>query len=238
MSLRQLAFVLTGPSMLRHGNSDALCPRGWKEIFDRSRFDLSVCYSELLVVIPLLILVLCGSVEAWSLRKLPVKRLSGWRGLGLYRLKLVGRHIHSSSQWTDALQALVAVLAALQVSTIVSVLTSGHRSVSRLAAISSGLALLSYLIAGGLHHLSHTRAKRSSSTLLFFWLFSILTDAIALRTKISLHQPFQHLPSFVLFCATLGTELAIFSAECLQPDQTSGYIRIGEQVHEKEVPYI
>ncbi len=95
MSLRQLAFVLTGPSMLRHGNSDALCPRGWKEIFDRSRFDLSVCYSEALVVLPLLVLLLCGSVEAWSLRKLPVKRLSGWRGLGLYRLKLVSSRIRS-----------------------------------------------------------------------------------------------------------------------------------------------
>jgi hypothetical protein len=59
-----------------------------------------------------------------------------------------------------------------------------------------------------------------------------------LRTKISLQQYQQHLPSFVLFCVTLALQVAIFTAECLQPDASSGYIRIGEQVHEKEVPYI
>lgn len=132
----------------------------------------------------------------------------------------------------------MAVLAALQLSTIISVLTSGHRSAWQLAAISSGVALASYIIAGAFHHYSHTRAHRSSSTLLFFWLFSILADAVALRTKISLRFPEQHMPSFVLFCVTLAAEIAIFSAECLRPDPSSGYIRIGDQVHEKEVPFI
>ena len=130
------------------------------------------------------------------------------------------------------------MLSVLQLSTIVSIAASGHRSASHLAELSSGICLLSYLIAGTLHHFSHTRANRSSSTLLFFWLFAVVTDLVALRTKISLRLHVEHLVSFVLFCITVLAEVAIFSAECLRPNPTSGYIRIGEEVHEKEVPYI
>lgn len=105
-TLGQLAFVLTGPSMLRHGgNSDGgLCPSSWKHIFNYERFDLTLCYVELLPCLPLAILLVFGSIEAWSLRKLPVKRLSGWRGLGLYRLKLVSARLHFAfDNWLNAL---------------------------------------------------------------------------------------------------------------------------------------
>ena len=104
--LAELVYVLSGPSDLqglhqdgslsmqqlqrhRHSESDALCPSNWKHLFSRQRFDLTLCYVELLPLIPLAILLLCGSFEAWSLRRLPQKRLSGFRGLGLYRIKLV-----------------------------------------------------------------------------------------------------------------------------------------------------
>ena len=85
-TLSQLAFVLTGPETLRR---DGLCPVSWQYVFDKRRFDLALCWIELLPLLPLAILLLCGAVEAYGIRKLPSKRLSGWRGLGLYRLKLV-----------------------------------------------------------------------------------------------------------------------------------------------------
>ena len=85
--LRQLAFVLTGPSASSY---DGLCPTSWKHLFNSKRFDLSLCWIDLLPLLPLSILLLIGSIEGWSLRKLPVKRLSdAWRGRSLYQLKLV-----------------------------------------------------------------------------------------------------------------------------------------------------
>lgn len=92
MSLRQLAFILSGPEMR---GREGLCPHSWRQIFDSQRFDLSLCWIDLLPLLPLSLLLACGSWEAWSLRKAPVKRLSGWRGLGLYRLKLVSARIHA-----------------------------------------------------------------------------------------------------------------------------------------------
>lgn len=87
-SISQLAIVLTGPTpetARQHG----LCPYSWKHYFDPRRFELSLCWVELLPLLPLALLISCGSFEAWSLRKLDTKRLSGFRGIGLYRLKLV-----------------------------------------------------------------------------------------------------------------------------------------------------
>lgn len=129
-SASQLAFLLTGParvwvtppppspaaswpsssegfpgttttSRAAASARDGLCPESWKHILNYDRFDFTLCWIEILVpVIPLALLLLSGSIEAWSLRKLPAKRLSGFRGLGLYRLKLVGgkSHPHPSCQ--------------------------------------------------------------------------------------------------------------------------------------------
>lgn len=83
---RQLLFALTGPELYRH---DGLCPSSWKHIFNKERFDFTLCWVELLPLVPLAILLPFGAVEAWSLRKLETKRLTGFRGLGLYRIKLV-----------------------------------------------------------------------------------------------------------------------------------------------------
>lgn len=98
-SFGQLPLVLTGPVGVITGaaqgyhlyadGSNGLCPSSWRHLFNRNRFDLNVCYEALLPLIPLAVLLLFGGAEAWSLRKLQRKRLSGWRGLGLYRLKLV-----------------------------------------------------------------------------------------------------------------------------------------------------
>lgn len=126
----------------------------------------------------------------------------------------------------------------MQVATIISNATASHIPDARLGAVSSGLALLSYLFAAALHHYSGIKAKRSSSTLLFFWLFSIIASIITIRTKAALHFPDLALPSFVLQCLTLVLQVVIFSLECLQPDTSSGYIKLGEDVRRNEVPYI
>lgn len=97
---------------------------------------------------------------------------------------------------------------------------------------------MSYLLAGLLHHYSGIKANRSSSTLLFFWLFTILLNLAELRTKISLHEHSHYLPSFVLFCVSILLQIAIFSAECLRPDPGSGYIKLGDETGHKEVPYV
>lgn len=135
-------------------------------------------------------------------------------------------------------QALVAALSAVQFLAILADLASKDLPDRGLAAISSGIALTSYLIAGALHHYSGMKAKRSSSTLLFFWLFSIIASLIQFRTKLALHFPQRALGNFIPLCFTGVLQVAIFSLECLQPDTSSGYIKLGEDGTRVEVPYI
>jgi hypothetical protein len=132
----------------------------------------------------------------------------------------------------------VATLAAVQFAAIFVDVASAGLVDSGLAAVSSGTALFSYLVAGALHHYSGIKAKRSSSTLLFFWLFSIVVSLVTIRTKAALHIPNYAPASFVLLCLTLALQLAVFSAECLQPDTSSGYIKLGDDVTRREVPYV
>lgn len=135
-------------------------------------------------------------------------------------------------------QALVAALSVIQVAAIIGDLTSSRMPDGGLAAVSSGIALLSYLLAGALHHYSGLKAKRSSSTLLFFWLFSILASLIEFRTKLALHFPQRALANFIPLCFTGVLQVAVFSLECLQPDTSSGYIKLGEDESRVEVPYV
>lgn len=37
---------------------------------------------------------------------------------------------------------------------------------------------------------------------------------------------------------TIVLQIAVFSAECLQPDTSSGYIKLGEDGIKTEVPYV
>ena len=139
----------------------------------------------------------------------------------------------------DWYQVLVAVLCALQTANVIALLTAQHRrSDSQLAAVSAGLSLLSYILAGALHHFSHLRSRRSSSTLLFFWLFTILTNLVTLRTQVDLHFFQSSLPTFVLSCLLLLPQIVVFASECIRPDPTSGYIRLGDDVVTKEVPFV
>lgn len=132
----------------------------------------------------------------------------------------------------------MAALLAVQFAAIIGDLTAKHIPDGRLAAVSSGVAFISYLGAGALHHLSGIKAKRSSSTLLFFWLFSIIASFLEFRTKIALHFPQRAIANFVPLCITAVLQIAVFSAECLQPDPSSGYIKLGEDAIRSEVPYV
>lgn len=137
-----------------------------------------------------------------------------------------------------ALQAVVAVLSGLQIAAIVADLTLSHAKDASLSAVSAGLSLLSYIVAGCLHFYSHQRARRSSTTLLFFWLFTLFTSLVTLRTKLSFHLQHSSPTSFILLCACFALQLVIFSTECLRPDPGTGYIKLGDDEPTKEVPVV
>lgn len=132
----------------------------------------------------------------------------------------------------------MAALSAVQAAAIIGDLTSPRIPDGGLAAVSSGIALVSYILAGALHHYSGIKAKRSSSTLLFYWLFTILASLLEFRTKLSLHFPQRALANFIPLCFTGVLQVAVFSLECLQPDTSSGYIKLGEDESRTEVPYV
>ena len=119
-----------------------------------------------------------------------------------------------------------------------AVLTAERKADSDLAAVSAGLSLFSYLVAGALHHYTHLRARRSSSTLLFFWLFTIIASFITLRSNIMLRFQITHLPSFILSSISTALQIVVFAAECRRPMDTSGYIRLGEENQLNEVPFV
>jgi hypothetical protein len=66
-----------------------VCGRHGTGLFDPDRFDLTVCAESLLALVPVLVLLPWGLVDALELKKLQDRPRNGWRGSFLHKAKLV-----------------------------------------------------------------------------------------------------------------------------------------------------
>ncbi|KAA1102966.1 hypothetical protein PGT21_001747 [Puccinia graminis f. sp. tritici] len=174
--------------------------------FDQSRFDLTVCFKYSLYLIPFLVILVNGSLDPYKLSSRPV-----------IPPKSTSRNLIRLSELTYISKLLLIL--------IVSVIQLAYSSILFLRSgwwdpvesLSQLVVLVSLLYAIPLHHLSHQRSQRSSTSLLFFYLFFLITSAIELRSHLDhslLHQH-PHQTSFLILRSSLVT--ALFILECLGP---------------------
>jgi hypothetical protein len=92
------------------------------------------------------------------------------------------------------------LLAAMQLLQLL-VIYNNPTSLSKM--ISHSIGFVSYLFAGVFHHYDHFYSRISSSTLLFFWLLSVVSQVISLRTSYLLDFPTQFILLFAFQCGSL-----------------------------------
>ncbi|KAA1102965.1 hypothetical protein PGT21_001583 [Puccinia graminis f. sp. tritici] len=174
--------------------------------FDQSRFDLTVCFKYSLYLIPFLVILVNGSLDLYKLSSRPV-----------IPPKSTSRNLIRLSELTyisKLLLILIVSVIQLAYSTLLFLRSGWWDPVECLSQL---VVLVSLLYAIPLHHLSHRRSKRSSTSLLFFYLFFLITSAIELRSHLDhslLHQH-PHQTSFLILRSSLVT--ALFILECLGP---------------------
>lgn len=183
-----------------------LDPEGWGPV-SAIRYSFTPCFQDgILAAIPPLFLLITGSAQAWqfsqSARIPNTRNWVYWSKLAVV-LVLLGLNVALTMvRWRESLlwQRDVLYWSAL------------------LKVLATGFAL-------SLHHLEHVRgiSPVPSGVLLFYWLATILVDAIKVYAMIDSDDVTQRLLYFVLFAVVLGGEVLIFSFEYLVPKGTKDY---------------
>ncbi|POW00076.1 hypothetical protein PSTT_13383 [Puccinia striiformis] len=174
--------------------------------FDQSRFDLTACFKYSLYLIPFLSILIIGSVDLYKLTRRPVIQPNS-----------TNRTLIRLSKLTYITKlALILVVSVIQLAySLTLFIRSGWWD--PVECLSNILVCLSLLYAIPLHHISHQRSQRSSTSLLFFHLFFLITSIIELRSHLdhSLVHQHAHQTSFIILRSSLIA--AIFILECLGP---------------------
>ncbi|PLW19172.1 hypothetical protein PCASD_20541 [Puccinia coronata f. sp. avenae] len=190
----------TSPTTTLHGR----CPlsfSAWNPLLD-----LPLCFQSSLHLIPCLLIVIYGSVNLYKLSRRP-----------LIQPKSTNPALIKISRLTYLSKLLLIIaISIIQLAYSLFLLTRfGWWDPSQ--CISSLLLSASLLYAIPLHHLSHQRSQRSSTSLLFFHLSLVITSAIELCSLLN-HSSVSQLPyqtSLLIIRSFLVVTL--FVLECLGP---------------------
>ncbi|WAQ87113.1 hypothetical protein PtA15_8A14 [Puccinia triticina] len=174
--------------------------------FDQSRFDLTVCFKYSLYLLPFLVILINGSVDLYKLSARPV-----------IQPKSSNRTLIRLSQLTYISKLLLIIVVSIFQLAYSAILFVRSGWWDPVECLSNLVICASLLFAIPLHHLSHQRSQRSSTSLLFFHLFFLVTSAIELRSHLDhslLHQH-PHQTGFLILRSLLIT--TVFVLECLGP---------------------
>lgn len=175
--------------------------------FDRTRFDLSICFKSSLYLLPFLIISLLGSYDLYKLAPRPII-LPHPSHPHLFKLSILSYY----SKLTLAL-----IVASLQsIYTIYFLISNPWDPIQSPATL---LISLSLIYAIPIHHQSHRRSQRSSTSLLFFYLFFLIVSILELRSLLdhSLPPPHPHPHHSSLLILRSVLILSIFILECYGP---------------------
>jgi ATP-binding cassette subfamily C (CFTR/MRP) protein 1 len=186
------------PSFLDH-----IChnKEGWGPLSPYRDLDFTPCFQDVaLTVAPAALLIFFASINIAQMVQAPVRTLS--------------RASHRILILKDVLLAVLSICAALELSLLVTTYSHPFTVLPLWASIAS---LASYILAFPLQHINHTRARRSSTILCFFWLYHILASLVRLRTLATYPSPPIHdnIMTFVLQSTRLSLVLIIFTLECV-----------------------
>lgn len=193
-------------SVAKHSSSSSpffasLCRdrEGWGPYSPDRNFDLTPCFQQLAFwIAPAVVLALCTAFEISGLSRKPPRPLTP-----LSRILLGLKN------------ALVVLAAATLLPLIGSLVWNRQFSVSFIAALAT---LASYLLAIPLQHYNHTRTRRSSTVLLFYWLAHTFFAAAWVRTYLSRRSVAEETTGgkslLALFVARSVIIFIVFAIEC------------------------
>ncbi|KAI8911120.1 P-loop containing nucleoside triphosphate hydrolase protein [Gorgonomyces haynaldii] len=178
---------------------------GWGPISNDRLLDFTPCFEHLVIgIVPKIILFLFGVP---SLIKL-IYRPSYVAPVGFNYAGKLGTCF---------------LLAAVELVTLMFL--QGNYSSNIYLILSHSLSFFAYLFAAALHHYDHFYSRVASSTLLFFWLTSLISNGIIIRTNYLLDQ---HHSRLLLFALLVVQELLCVLVFLLQnlPKSSSYYVSL------------
>ncbi len=192
---------------------------GWGPLSPYRDLGLTPCFLQsVLIAAPVALLALAGAADLARLSQKGERPLSS-RSRGVLRAK-------------EGVLGALFFLTALQLSLAYNQFQRLAWDVSLLSPL---LALLGYLLVYPLQRLNHTRTRRASSVLLFFWLQQLLAHLLLFQHQFTAppESPTiaQSVAPFVLLCIKVALLALIFGLECagveigqLAPEQKEAYL--------------
>ncbi|PWN90969.1 hypothetical protein FA10DRAFT_230362 [Acaromyces ingoldii] len=184
------------------GALDKLCrnKEGWGPVAQQRDLDFTPCFQDAaLTIAPALLLALCAGNVLVKLAKQEPRVLT--------------KASKTILNVKNILLGIAALCAALSVSLQYGTLKHPLKNISFWASIA---LFVSYALALPVQHFNHTRERRSSTVLLFFWLFHLVANVVRLRTMASYPSPpiSEMILEFALLAARTTLVLVVFALEC------------------------
>ncbi|KAK6098443.1 hypothetical protein MT418_002471 [Batrachochytrium dendrobatidis] len=214
--LNSTVSILLSASTYKQNSTDYsyLCKdaEGWGPWSLTRVFDFTPCYESIFIEsIPKVLLIAFGAPRLWKL----VSRPAFVAPVGfVYSAKL-------GSCFILAGLALINFL-----------VLQGDRThpAEPYLSVAMGSSCIIYLLAAALHHYEHFYSRLSSSVLLFFWLGSLITNLIALRTCILLQIYYPRPVHFGFIASSVVFSLFVFVFENL-PKPQSYYLSLDDVIN-------
>lgn len=181
---------------------------GWGPASPVRDLDFTPCFQDAtFVVLPAFVLAICAAITSPSLLRTPARPLTNTS-----QTILTLKHVLLA---IACLCTLVEVVLAAFTAPAYS--TGQYHPLRNIQFWSLVSLLASYTVALPMQHLNHTRERRSSTVLLFFWLFNIIISVIRMRTMVTYPSPpIQDQPAeFALRASRLSLVTVIFALECV-----------------------
>lgn len=172
---------------------------GWGPSSTVRDLDFTPCFQDAVFTIaPGILLAIIAAVTISQRMQMPAKPLS-----------------HASRTILTLKHVLVGVLcfcAALEVS-----LSFAQNRLFSVGFLASLALLASYALSLPLQHYNHTRERRSSTVLLFFWLIHLIFSLIRIRTLVTFPSPpiQDNMVEFALRATRVSLVLIVFALECV-----------------------
>ena len=175
LSLPLRFFSSTLDQIQRRPTLAKLCDNveGWGPVSRQRELDFTPCFQEAAFwVAPAFLLALFAAIQLAILSRKEQRPLT-----------------HTSKRLLWAKHGGVAALAVT--ATVQAVISYGLFAKPGESVLfwSSIVGVLSYVLALSLQHFNHTRTRRSSDVLLFFWLAHLLAGVVKLRTSLTRPSP-------------------------------------------------
>ncbi|KAG6308064.1 hypothetical protein E4U45_002577 [Claviceps purpurea] len=198
------------------GFKQPLCgnEEGWGPI-SRYRYDFTPCFIDVwLATVSVYALILGPLAIWWLLRK---------------KKPLEGEATKNAHFWIKQ-SLLCFIIADFAVQLVIQILGMPGIWFGDFRVLTTFLTILSLALVFSIQWIEHSRLRHANGVVLFYWLLSIISFTVKLRSLISQQIYDVNLPYFITFCIGYGVSILEFGVEWLWPRQhvPSGYEAISE----------